>query len=69
MILTANAFPRLHTVKTALGDSLKSAVSENPLAVNIVEGNTCETFLKALLSYFLPTPKGNDLENISLIQL
>ena len=39
MILTANAFPRLHTVKTALGDSLKSAVSKDPLAVNMLEGN------------------------------
>ena len=29
--------------------------------------NTCEIRIRALLSYFWITPKGNDLENISLI--
>ena len=38
MIVIANVFPKLKTVKTWLGDSLKSAVSEHPLAVNMLKG-------------------------------
>ena len=34
MIVIANVFPRLQPVKTWLDRSLKSAVSEHPLAVN-----------------------------------
>ena len=38
MIVTANVFPKLETVKTWVDHSLKSAVLENPLAVNMLKG-------------------------------
>ena len=38
MIVWANVFPRLRTVKTWLDHSLKSSVSEDPLAVNMLKG-------------------------------
>ena len=39
MIVTANVLPRLQIVKTFLDDSLKSAVLEHPLAVNMLKGH------------------------------
>ena len=38
MIVRANVFPRLQTVKTWVDHSLKSAVSEHPLAFNMWKG-------------------------------
>ena len=35
MIVMANVFPKLQTVKTGVDHSLKSIVSEHPLAVNM----------------------------------
>ena len=39
IFVTANVLPRLRIVKTFLDDSLKSAVLEHPLAVNILKGH------------------------------
>ena len=38
MIVIPNVFPKLQTVKTWVDHSLKSAVSEHPLAVNMLNG-------------------------------
>ena len=38
MILIANVFPKLQTVKPWVDQSVKSAVSEHPLAVNTLKG-------------------------------
>ena len=38
MILKANVFPRLQTVKSWLDHSLKNAVSEYRLEVNMLKG-------------------------------
>ena len=38
MIVIANVFPKLQTVKIWLDHSLKSAVPEHPLAVNMLKG-------------------------------
>ena len=38
MIVIANVFPTLQTVKTWLDHSLKGTVSENPFAVNMLKG-------------------------------
>ena len=37
MIFIANSFPKLQTVKTWLGHALKSAISKQPLIVNMVK--------------------------------
>ena len=37
MMVIANVFPRLQTVKTWLDHSLESAVSEDPLAVDMLK--------------------------------
>ena len=41
IIVIANVFPRLQTVKTWLNHSLKIAVSEHPLAVNTLKVPKC----------------------------
>ena len=38
MIVIANVFPKLKTVETWLDHSLKSAVSQHPLAINMLKG-------------------------------
>ena len=38
MIVTANVYPKLKTLKTWVDHSLKSALSEQPLAVNMLRG-------------------------------
>ena len=56
--------------KTCLDYSLKSAVSEDPLTLNMLKGpNNCEIFMRALLSYFSTTVRRNNLENISAFEV
>ena len=38
MIVIANVFPKLQTVKTLVDRSVKSTVSEHPLAVDMLKG-------------------------------
>ena len=39
IIVIANVFPKLQTIKTLVDHSLKSIVSEHPLAVNMLKGS------------------------------
>ena len=38
MNVIANVYPKLQSVKTWVNDSIKSAVSEHPLTVNMLKG-------------------------------
>ena len=66
MIVRANVFPRLQTVKSWVDISLKSAVSERSLAVNMWKRHK---YAWALLSFFLITLIRNELQNISFIEI
>ena len=67
MIVAANEFPKLNTVKTWVDHSVESAVSEPPLIVNMLK--PLRNLLERILSYILIPLRGNDLENISLIEI
>ena len=38
MMVIANVFPKLQSVQTCVNNSIKSAVSEHPLTVNMLKG-------------------------------
>ena len=68
MIVMAKVFPKLQTVKTWVNLSIKSAVSEHPLTVNMLKSPKHLGNLRKFLSYFLIIVRRNNLENISLIE-
>ena len=65
-MVIANVFPRLQTVKTWLDHSLESAVSEDPLAVDMLKRRKR---LRNLHEGTLITLRRSVLEKISLIKL
>ena len=67
MIVIANVFPKLHTVKDLLKTTLKEALFQNTLWQSTCESvpNTCEICMRALSSIFFMIPRDVDLENVS----
>ena len=67
MIVIATLLRKLQTVKDVVNHSVKNAVSEHVLTVNMLTvPNSCKMFMRPLSSYFSTTLTEPDLENISL---
>ena len=60
-------FSNYRLSKTLLDLSLKSAVSEHPSRLNMLKGP--KLFMRALLIYLSIILRGNDSENMSLIEV
>ena len=70
MILISNVFPKLKTVKLWLDHSPRIGVSECPLAVNMLKGlKHLWTLHESTFIIFFVILMGNDLQNISLIEV
>ena len=67
MIVIATLLRKLQTVKDVVNHSVKNAVSEHVLTVNMLTvPNSCKMFMRPLSLYFSTTLTEPDLENISL---